>query len=81
MTDRDDAMARSGRSNLFGKMAAEIPKVKVPWETRETLEARATEVGMSLSEFVRELLMVSAHGEDFMKSIYAKRIGVVARKG
>ncbi|EYS89535.1 hypothetical protein CF68_33155 [Cupriavidus sp. SK-4] len=81
MTDRDEGMARSGRSNLFGKMTAEIPKVKVSWETREALEARATEVGMSLSEFVRELLMVSAHGEDFMKSIYAERISVVARKG
>ncbi len=41
MTDRDDGMARSGRSNLFGKMTAEIPKVKVSWETRDALERRA----------------------------------------
>lgn len=73
-------MGRSANTNPLGKMTAEIPKVKVPEETRELLEGRACEAGMNLSEFVRELLMVAAHGHDHVLSLYKHRLGIVAGK-
>lgn len=74
-------LSRSGRSNPLGKMTAEIPKFRVPEETHEALEREARLAGLSLTEFIRELLMIRAHGEEEVASLYARRLAVVAGKG
>lgn len=84
MPDSDQSpplLSRSGRTNPLGKMTAEIPKVKVPEETREILEFEAREAGMNLSEFVRMILMVRAHGVDAILSMEKERMAVVVGSG
>lgn len=73
--------SRSGVTSTLGKLTAEIPKLKVPEETREILEAEARKAGLSLSEFVRDLLIIRAHGKDAVVSLYAQRVDVVAGMG
>lgn len=73
--------SRSGASNVFGKLTAEVPKVKIPEATHEALERLSREAGLSLSEFVRELLMVRAHGLDMVSKLHADRLRVVAGMG
>jgi hypothetical protein len=73
--------SRSGVTSPLGKLTAEIPKLKVPEETREILEGEARKAGLTLSEFVRDLLIIRAHGEDAVKSLYARRVAVVAGTG
>ena len=76
---QDQVLAsRSGSSNVFGKLTAEVPKVKIPEATHEELERLSREAGLSLSEFVRELLMVRAHGLDMVSKLHADRLRVVA---
>ena len=81
MRSAEPMFSRSGVSSPLGKLTAEIPKVKVPEETHELLEAGAREAGMSLSEFVREVLMVRAHGIDHVRSLHLARLDVVAGSG
>lgn len=62
-------------------MTAEIPKLKVPEETKETLEQLSREAGMTLSEFCKSVLMVRAHGVDMMLRLERERLTVVAGMG
>lgn len=78
---RGPSFARSGVTSPLGKLTAEFPKFKGPEDTKEILEREARAAGMSLAEFIRELCMVRAHGEEYVKSLYSARVDVVARKG
>lgn len=80
-SDQSTTFSRSGRTNPLGKMTAEVPKVKVPEETREILDSMAREAGMNLSEFIRMLLMVRAHGVDAILSMEKERMAVVVGSG
>lgn len=73
-------LSRSGSSSTLGKLSAEI-KTRVSEETHEALEHEARAAGMSLSEFVRELLLIRAHGIDMVRSLYADRLKLVAGIG
>jgi hypothetical protein len=75
------AFSRSGRSSVLGTFTAEIPKIKLPEETKEILDKEARKAGLNTSEFVRYLLMLRAHGEELMLSLEANRLAVVAGKG
>lgn len=75
---KSSALSRSGHTTAFGKLTAEIPKVRVPEATHEILEFEARKAGLTLSEFVRELLMVRAHGLAHVSSLYESRLRVVA---
>lgn len=74
-------LSRSVESCPLGKCTAEIPKVKVPEETLEGAMRLAREAGMSLSEWLRMLVMVRVHGVEDVRRIYEERILVVAGKG
>ena len=75
------SFARSGLSSPFGGMTAEIPKLRVPEDTKDILEREARKAGLNLSEFVRYLLMVRAHGVDVMVSMEQQRLKIIAGKG
>lgn len=77
----DEAFARSGLTSPFGGMTAEIPKIRVPEDTKDALEKEARKAGLNLSEFVRYLLMVRAHGVDVMVSMEQQRLEIIAGNG
>lgn len=47
-------------------------------DTHDELEFQAREAGMGLSEFIREVLMIRAHGIDMVRSLYERRLQLVA---
>lgn len=73
-------LARTGSTSPLGKLSAEI-KVRVPEDTRDVLERQAREAGLGLSEFLRELLLIRAHGIDMVRSLYDTRLAMVAGTG
>lgn len=73
--------SRSGVSHPIGKFSADFPRFRGPEATKEILDRRAKQLGMSLAEYLRELAIVAAHGEEAVKSMYVRRIDVVARSG
>ncbi|OGT57551.1 MAG: hypothetical protein A3E01_08415 [Gammaproteobacteria bacterium RIFCSPHIGHO2_12_FULL_63_22] len=77
---RDPAFSRNGSTSPFGKLTEQIPAIRLSGETKAALEHEARRVGLPLQEFVRELLVVRAHGEDTVKMMYARRVVVVSGK-
>lgn len=73
--------SRSGLSSPLGGMTAEIPKIRVPEETKDILDKEARKAGLNTSEFVRYLLMVRAHGVDGMVSMEQARLKIIAGNG
>lgn len=64
----------------LGKNTAEA-KTKIPDETRDELDRVAHAAGMTFSELLREMCIVRAHGQDVLRTMYEKRLDVVARRG
>jgi hypothetical protein len=81
-TTRTDAPAfsRSGTSHPLGKFTALFPRFKGPEETHRILTELAVSQDMTLAEFIRELCIVRAHGEETVRSMHDSRIDVVAGK-
>lgn len=61
---------------MLGKLTAEV-KVRVDDETKDELDRLANEAGMGLTEFVRELLMVRAFGQDHVCRLHRRRLELV----
>lgn len=80
-SDLRASFSRSGLTSPFGGMTAEIPKIRVPEETKEILDREARKAGLNTSEFVRYLLMLRAHGKDSMLSVEEERLKSVAGNG
>lgn len=80
-TDSKPLFARSGITSPFGGMTAEIPKLRVPEDTKEILEKEARKAGLNFSEFVRYVLMVRAHGVKAMVSMEQERLRIIAGNG
>lgn len=76
----DPAFSRSGATSPLGKLTEQIPAIRVSIETKEALDAEAKRAGMSLLEFVRELLVIRAHGLPAVKRMYDLRADVVSGK-
>ncbi len=55
--------------------------MRLPEETREELERQARAAGLGLSEFLREILLIRAHGIDMVRRIYEERLAMVAGIG
>lgn len=81
MSNEEVLFSRSGLSSPLGGMTAEIPKIRVPEETKEILDREARKAGMNTSEFVRYLLMVRAHGVDDMLILEKNRLNIIAGLG
>lgn len=71
-------LSRSGSTNPLGKLSAQIGAIRVSEETHEELERQARDAGLGLSEYVREVLMIRAHGIDMVRSLYERRLRLVA---
>ena len=71
------ALARSGTTSTLGKLTAKV-EVRVSEDTRDELEQLARQCGMGISEYIRELLMIRAHGIESVRSLYEKRLELVA---
>jgi hypothetical protein len=73
-------MSRSGQTSPLGKLTAEL-KTRVAEDTRDELERQAREAGMVLGEYIREVLMIRAHGIEMVRSLYDARLSLVAGIG
>lgn len=70
------SLCRSGASNPLGKLSAKV-ECRVSEDTRDELDRLARECGMGLSEYVRELLMIRAHGVDMVRTLYQRHLEMV----
>jgi transcriptional regulator with XRE-family HTH domain len=68
-------------SNPFGKLTAVFPKFKGPEETHRILTELAASKDMSLAEFIREMCIVRAHGEEAVRSVHIQSHRRGGRKG
>lgn len=76
----EPAYHRTGMSSPLGKLKLPV-KFLVDENTRGLAEREATQLGLSLSEFMRDLLVTRIHGVDVVKSLYAARVDGVAGNG
>lgn len=81
MTAREDdpadqpiAFARSANSDVFGKLDAELPPVRIDSDTLVALHRLASETGMNVSEFVRTLARVRVWGLKHCQTVQAERL-------
>jgi len=74
-------MARSGATSPLGKLTSEIPKIKIADATFDALQIEARKAGLSVSEFVRELVVVRVHGLSHALSFHEARLKAVAGIG
>lgn len=74
------SLSRNGTTSLIGKLTHPLGPYKVPEETADILEQEARKAGLNLNEFLRDLAMIRAHGEDFMVNLHRQRIAVVLGK-
>lgn len=72
------SFSRSGSTSPLGKLTEQIPAIRVSGETKEALEVEARRAGLTLQEFVRDLLVIRAHGLDTVRKLYADRLAVVS---
>jgi hypothetical protein len=72
------SLSRTGSTHPLGKLTAKISEFRVSEETHDELERQAREAGLGLSEYVREVLMIRAHGVDMVRSLYERRLALVS---
>lgn len=70
---------RSGTSH-FGKLTAEV-KTRLSEDEKDDLMRASHIVGMSESEFVREIIRIRLYGLEHVQRIAAERLEAVAGKG
>lgn len=71
-------LSRTGHTSPLGKLTAKIPEIRVPEETKDELVRQARHAGINLNEYVREVLIIKAHGKDMLRSLYDRRLKLVA---
>lgn len=72
--------SRSGATSPLGKLTEQIPAIRIPGETKALLEQQSRLAGLPLQEYVRELLLIRAHGLSTVQSMYSARAEVVSGK-
>lgn len=79
MPDDDLHFSRSGTSH-FGKLTSEV-KTRLSEDEKADLMRASHLVGMSESEFVREIIRIRLYGLEHVQRIAAERLEAVAGKG
>lgn len=79
MSDDDLHFSRSGTSH-FGKLPAEV-KTRLSEDEKADLMRASHLVGMSESEFVREIIRIRLYGLEHVQRIAAELLEAVAGKG
>ncbi len=72
------SLSRTGNTNPLGKLSAKISEFRVSEDTHDELTRQARDAGLGLSEYIREVLMIRAHGVDMVRSLYEQRLRLVA---
>lgn len=75
--DQDEyatAFARGPQSDVFGKLDAELPALRIDSETLLKLHQEAHEAGVNVSEFARTVLRVRAWGSEHVQNVNADRM-------
>lgn len=65
--------SRTPGRDIFGKLDSSIPEVRVPHQVLLDAQARAAELGLDLSAFLRENLYASLYGPEHLASLYELR--------
>jgi hypothetical protein len=65
------ARARTASKDIFGKLDAEIPSIRINSEVLIVLQRKAASLHMTLSEFVRTRLEVDAFGKQHILNMHA----------
>jgi hypothetical protein len=73
-------LSRSGTTGSFGKLTAELPKMRLSEDTLEGLRRLSHDEDLPLAEYVRTLLDVHVHGEQHVATVAAQRVLRVVRK-
>ena len=68
------AMARTAAADIFGKLDAELPPIRINADTLADVHRAATDAGMGVTEFVRTLLYVRVYGLEHVLSLKESRI-------
>jgi hypothetical protein len=66
------ARARTAAKDIFGKLDAEIPTIRINSEVLIVLQRKAAALHMTLSEFVRTRLEVDAFGKEHILNMHAE---------
>ncbi len=76
--NQDEPMAsRTGSSDPIGKLDDTIDSFRINGETKAILQLQAVRCGMSLSEYLRFVLDVQAHGIDRLRSLNSRKFDLV----
>lgn len=68
-------LSRSGSSSPLGtKLDAELPKLRISYETFAGLQRLATQCDMNLSEYIRTHWDCHVHGVDHVATLAAERV-------
>lgn len=71
----DDAMSsRTPGRDVLGKLDSSIPEVRVPHQARVDGEARAAELGLDLTAFIREIYYEAVYGAEHIARMYEERM-------
>lgn len=73
-------LSRSGATSPLGKLSYET-KVRVAEPVGEALEFQARQLGLNVTEYIREILTIKALGYDHMRKLYENRLEAVAGMG
>lgn len=65
----------------MGKLDCELPKIKVPERLYDDVYKNASSLGMSMSEYMREALMIQLYGAEYVASLYQQRTLSIAQIG
>lgn len=68
------AQARTPGRDVMGKLDSSIPEVRVPHQARLDGEARAYELGLDLTCFIREIYYEAVYGSEHVASLYKQRM-------
>jgi hypothetical protein len=74
------SLSRTGSTNPLGKLTFEV-KTRIPESVGDELSRSAAAIGVSVSEYLRDLIVVHVMGEDHVRRMYEERLAVLARKG
>jgi hypothetical protein len=72
-----DGMALTRSSSAFGKLTAELRTV-VDDDTKDEFMQLAARDGMSISEYLRDLIMIHVHGRDRLVRLHKARLDRMA---
>lgn len=70
----DGSFARSSSSDVFGKLDAELPPVRISAEVLTEVHKLASAAGMNLSEYLRTMVHVRVFGIEHVLTLQADRL-------